>query len=419
MTKALLKLFEVDRVAGEELLDVFLNHFHAAATTSTGIRFQSKEVAGGHYLDTAFGRHGEIADITLGPGFPEGEIADLRGKVSRALLEDQHPAVGQRVGFCSRPVRGHFRYRDRLQFLPVPDGAPQPPAMIADHPFLLQFSYTWSPEMTIRHKRADRVARDLFKLLNLLSDSRIHGEPRYGEFFWALHAQGDPATWTSAWEQSGYYYPQLSGEVKEYSDPTPHEAIELRPAREYYGHGRTAGGGILSLPDDLDRSLDIALVLADDETRTRLFRSVSYLDHAEAIWAHSSSLSFIGLVVAVESLMDKPERCPACNQPLPEAVERCTECGQVRFGTTRKFREFLETRVPFIDKPGWEWARRFLYGFRSDLAHGNDIMYADLSPLATFSMESMQERELMERSGHIVFTAIRNWLHSRVVVGRN
>lgn len=404
----MLDYFHVPRVDQEELLVILLEHFNRAEWRGNRLRFHRAD-SPEQYLEVAFDDGDLIAAIELTP-----EVAvdreTIRGRVENALVRDQYPALGQRVGFCSQQVSGCFRYRDSFQLVPVPRDAPRPTFLMADHPFLLQFSYTASPQMTIRHMRADRQARQYFRLLNLLVSARIHQGGRYGRWFWVLHADANPEDWTCAWEQRGYTYRGNSGEIPEYSSGVDFVPIELRPAADYHTTAFGAVGDALVLPDDIGASLDAAIGLRSDDW-ARFQRAIAYYDLAQTVSWDSNSLAYIALVTAVEALVGDPERCPTCRQPAADAVERCATCGLPRFRVMRHFREFLEEHAPFPSDQ--LWARDLLYGMRSDLAHGRDVMDRDLRPLSMFSLQAMSEDVLSNAVHRMAGTAIRSWLRSR------
>ncbi len=115
--------------------------------------------------------------------------------------------------------------------------------------------------------------------------------------------------------------------------------------------------------------------------------------------------------------MDKPKQCKVCDQALLEEVGRCSACSQPMFGTTRAFREFIDVHAPIIR--GQPRIRDRLYSLRSDLAHGNDLMLADMSPLAIFSTNVRGESELEFMLYTIAGTAVKSWLHSKRAQARN
>ena len=92
----------------------------------------------------------------------------------------------------------------------------------------------------------------------------------------------------------------------------------------------------------------------------------SWYYQAVAVWHESDSSSYVALVNAIECLTDKPEQCPECNQSGMEGIERCDLCGQPRYRVTKKFKEFLEKYVSFIDERFPKAKGRF-YEIRSQL----------------------------------------------------
>jgi len=57
--------------------------------------------------------------------------------------------------------------------------------------------------------------------------------------------------------------------------------------------------------------------------------------------------------------------------------EKCSACGQPKFEITKKFKAFLKQYVPRIEE---DFPDEFkaIYRMRSDLAHGLDLLTADL-----------------------------------------
>ncbi len=183
-------------------------------------------------------------------------------------------------------------------------------------------------------------------------------------------------------------------------------------AEDYYRYGvRVKGGKGITLPDDIENSLDLVFGL-EGERRRQFERAAAYFDQAETVWWDSNSLGYVALVTALESRMKKPERCEVCRQPLAAAMERCTRCNQPRYRTTRQFIEFLETYAPGIRDLAFE--KDVLYGVRSDLAHGNDVMHADMMPLFLFSAQQLRESRLHLMLQRVAATAIVNWLRAQV-----
>ncbi len=396
-----------DELDMDEVLEVLASHFGFGRMEPGEVRFW-RGAAG---VDVEVSRRGRIARIRLWPGVTSDEVDAIRNEVEDALVVNQTPTAAQYVGFCSRPVTNCYRYRGKFQILPVPNGAPLPNVKIADHPFLLQYWYNWSSHLSVSARRRLEQAQKYLRLLDLLSGTRIHGGPRYIQHAWVWPPMEEPDDRASRWAQLGYNYPGLTHEIQGLSDMAGCQPVRFVPAAYHFAHLGVTGES-LALPDDVERALDLAFGLGAHD-RKRLERALIYLGHAKSVWYESQSLSYVGHVMAIEALVDKPERCEVCRQAILQQGTRCRACSQAMFGTTRAFKEFLETHAPAIhDEPG---VRNRLYALRSALAHGYEVMLRDLSPLTSIGWYSRQESELEATLQRISGAAIRSWLHSRQV----
>ncbi len=106
------------------------------------------------------------------------------------------------------------------------------------------------------------------------------------------------------------------------------------------------------------------------------------------------------------------EVCRTCNQPLLEnADDICASCGQPRYRVTKHFQDFLKKYFPYIDQFPKE--KKTLYQVRSQLAHGMDLLQADLEPWKFLFDAKVQEQNNLQRNLYfIVGIAIYNWLHT-------
>jgi hypothetical protein len=130
----------------------------------------------------------------------------------------------------------------------------------------------------------------------------------------------------------------------------------------------------------------------------------------------SRSSAFITLVSALECLALEKEVCKYCKQPFIENVDLCQQCGQPRYRVTVHFHEFLKKYVPGIDNFPKE--KKAIYQIRSQLAHGTDLLQADLEPW-NFLVDGKEEEQgrLQSNLFSIARLAIYNWLHTVPVAG--
>jgi hypothetical protein len=98
-------------------------------------------------------REGKIVRAVAGPAMTPELEDEIRASIDTNLLAGGGSAVCRWTLFSSRPVEGHWRYRDQFQIVPAPPNAPRPEELIADHPFLLDFAFDNSPDSRIRQHR--------------------------------------------------------------------------------------------------------------------------------------------------------------------------------------------------------------------------------------------------------------------------
>lgn len=401
--------FHLKEVNHQELLQVLLSFFGHAEVKPQGYRYQRDGTD--FFLDIQLDPAGKIVEINPSKEFPSQELTKLGSKIKEVLIDNQSPGISQIVAFSSERVEGYFRYKDLFQIIPVPDTAPKPEVLVADHPFLLQFSYTSCPDIAIDSTRWSKKSTVYIRLLNLFSNVPFTLGSRYIRFSWTLDTK-DPNNPTSEWRQEGYVYRGLSGKMDKYTSIEKLQPIKQIPYQKYYSELPAISSRPLKFPDNLENSFDLAFGLNEQDWK-RFFMACSWYYQAQAIWRESNSSSFVALVSAIECLIDKPERCLDCGQTITEGIEKCDHCGQPRYRVTKKFREFLEKYVPFLEER-FSKERKLLYEVRSKLSHGLNLLVRDLEPWYIIMDVRAEEQDTLQRNLYFITrTAIYNWLWNR------
>lgn len=401
--------FHVKEVEAQELLQVLLGHFsEAKGVEARTYQFQKRDAH--HFLEVTCDETGNIKTIAPSKGFPSDELDTIETKIQTTLLTKHGTKIAQFIGFCDEPITGYFRHKDLFQILPLPDDAPRPNVAVADHPYILEVAYESCPEAMVDTPRRRKQAIIYTRLLNLFANQQISLGTRYGQFAWTQRTEGI-SNWTIEWAPLGYFYTGLKGTVDEFTPVNNFHPIERVFFQTYYGAslGRTTGP--FKLPDNLEQSLEKAFALDGDNAR-KFFMACSWYAQYHYTWRESHSSAFIALVTALECLSQEKEVCHACNQPLLENEgDICQSCGQPRYRVTKHFQDFLRKYFPYIDKFPKE--KRAFYQVRSQLAHGMDLLQADLEPWKYTLNARIQEQESLQRSlYYIVGIAIYNWLHT-------
>ncbi len=399
--------FHINEVRPQELMRILLMHFNQAQNISD-FTYRYKNPSSSNYIDVFCNEDGSIKNIVISKDFPEEELMQLKQKIQDNLITDNGEMVGQIIGFCTEKISGYFKYKDLFQIFPVPDSSPKPDVAIADHPFVFEVKFKKSPDFTINNSRKMEKAIIYSRLLNQLVNQHIWLGNRYGQFAWAYINVEDVANLTSKWVQLGYIPKGLEDNGGRFSSLDALKPIEREEFNKYYSSmGRSTAD--FKLPDNLEASLDKAFSLGSSKWK-KFFMACSWYAQHPFTWQESHSSAFIELVTALECLAQDKDVCKCCNQPLLENEDICKCCGQPRYRVTKHFQQFLKEYVPSIDH--YPLAKKTIYQIRSQLAHGMDLLQADLEPWH-FMMDARQDdqRKLQSDLYFITRTAIYNWLH--------
>ncbi len=402
-----LHLNEVD---SGELMNVLLHHFHNSQNISSGVyRYQEKDQP--HYLEAhANVESGKIQKFVLSKDFPEDELKKLEKTVKDNILK-KSPSIAQDIIFCHEKVSGFFRYKDKFQILPVPEGSAMPVLGLKDYPFLIEFSYNASSDTMIDWSRRRKEATVYTRILNLLVNQHLRLSRNDGRTHWVMDIDETTNKASYSFKQEGYAPEGMKGKMEEFSDTSKLTEMNKVAFQDYYTKTLGITSDPLCIPDNLEESLDVVFNLSERDW-DRFFMSCSWYSQSSEVWRESSSSAFISLVTALECLVGEREKCECCNQELPDKLEFCECCKQPRYQVTKGFKEFLERFVPFIDSFPRE--KKALYGIRSKLAHGVDLLQQDLQPWSFTMNVKKDEQDMLHRNLHFISgVAVYNWLWSR------
>jgi hypothetical protein len=398
--------FHIKEVRPQELMRILLVHFSHAQNIK-GLVYRYQRQGSSCYLDFICNEDGSVKNILISKNFPQQELNQIEQKIQETLLANHGEIIGQVVGFCGEKISGYFKYKDLFQILPVPDISPKPDVGFADHPFILEVKFKKSTDFIFNNSRKMEKAIIYSRLLNQLVNQRIWLGSRYGQSAWAYHNTDDLNNLTSKWTQLGYVPKGLVGNSGQFSPIDTLKPIEREEYNKYYSFIYRSSD-VFKLPDNLELSFDKVFSL-DELKWKKFFMACSWFSQHSFTWQESHSSAFIELVTALECLAQEKDVCKECNQPLLESEGICKSCGQPRYHITKHFQQFLKTYVPSINN--YPQAKRTIYQIRSQLAHGMDLLQADLEPW-NFMMDAKQgeQRQLQSDLFFIARTAIYNWL---------
>jgi Apea-like HEPN len=198
-----------------------------------------------------------------------------------------------------------------------------------------------------------------------------------------------------------WFFADLGEVVVEELSPSTSETLEVLESERYYKEVIGLDGRGLRVPDDLDDSIYRYQNLRPT-MQAKFDRAAYWLSMASRQWEDSMSASYASLVSAAEAL-------------TPEGGTKhfvyCEECKDKRAhdapGATAKFRSFFEKYTP---DTGLEKRRSKMYGLRSKILHGSDLMQLDQGRAFGWDPPWWSEREMNWELWGLVRTAARNWL---------
>jgi hypothetical protein len=169
-------------------------------------------------------RHGQIKKISAGESLSEQELNEVLSQVEADLKDDRIAEYGAEILFARRPVTGAFRFTSiPMQILPPPPEAPRPPAMTADHPFVLEYPIQCSQTPQTRYLRRRKNVVEWAWVLNALLYGSIKYSSSRARQMWATKS-GEPNCPPPFWAQEFYIVPGFRGFTSALSaqgDPLP------------------------------------------------------------------------------------------------------------------------------------------------------------------------------------------------------
>jgi hypothetical protein len=394
LTRELKRLTEAAQSAPDELSMVIQHCFPQGSippgTAEVHLADASEEVV----LRLAFTKAGRFEVI------PESSLSDEDARTLIRMIGEleggRTPAVWRVVLFASLPVKGAFRYRDRWQIRPVPEDAPQPPFVIAPHPFVLEAKGSAVSEAFVRWLQGRKLLRETELILSLVLHGGLAPDRSTSPSHEWVVSPGwefseDSPSPTSFLAQASYFMPTIPGPDDDFSDIAEIEPISLVPHDDYFGRRGINVDQMLELPANLAALVD-ALDALPSGDRERFFRSAYWFSRAGGAWRLSQSLSYICLINSIEVL-------------TPHGLEnRCPTCGLNRApGPTARFRDFVERYAGDIPD------RSRLYEIRSRLVHGDQILQSDQPSGFAFTPHLWEESQRQERARRIAQAAVINW----------
>jgi Apea-like HEPN len=339
----------------------------------------------------------KIIAIEPGAAFDHQEWNRICTEIEGPLLKGPR-RVGREFSFSTFRVAGWWRgTQSGVQILPPPNTAPRPAPIIGDDPFILEFPIQDAGLRPITIHRRMRQHRKLTLLLNLLLVGTTKFLSDRRRYFWACVQFGAEPEFK--WVSESYSADLGEVVTSELSSPTGEKLDELEPERYYKEVGHDGRG--LRVPSDLDESICRYQNLSPT-LQAKFDRAAYWLSMASRQWEDSMSASYASLVSSAEALTSDESTkhsiyCEQCKEHRSHDVPSATE----------KFRAFFEKYTP---DPGLRERRSKMYGLRSKILHGSDLMQLDQGRAFGWDPPWWNEREMNSELWALMRVAARNWL---------
>lgn len=306
MVSALFKRLTAFKLPLDEVEEIIASHFRHSTWTDDGhVEFSHfgplyPQVA----LTLLLGDDRRPRDAEEGPGLQADDIKQIEATLGKLSSRSTHVHYRQ-VAFSSAPVRSAFKYKDYFQIVPMPVGSPIPIEAMAQRPFVFEFTYLGSDDMSIDTHRRAKAESKLLSLLNALCISGVRSAKLSGEKVWVMGQRGD-----TQYLQTGYYHPVPSG--PHFLEGALYPPMRRTLAVAYYGGFVETITGF-SLPDDIETSLDYYHAMSEAD-RDRLDIATHWFSRYSELKSVSMSAGIVALVTALEALAPKPTvpPCPTC-----------------------------------------------------------------------------------------------------------
>ncbi len=348
-------------------------------------------------------RKGRLQHVNGGPGLTKLDLQTLRKRIAADVLAELKPKVTHYALFSPVPVVGAYRYGSVFQILPVPDEAPKTNEAMGAHPFLLEFRFRDSADMSIKNIRKETRRRELELFLACVLRFRVYGHGSALQKYWVLpvvDGKRGPEEWTSVYAQEMYTWPKAHSETDEFSSIDSVQPLNTVEPGKYYGRLGIALGDALELPAKMDDLVQTFLELAEDD-REQFLRACFWFQFASRTFLQSQSAMILALVSAVEALI-----------PVPADERFCPQCGKKETaGPTQLFNKFVdEYTAGSVAKKD---LKKF-YRLRSQITHGGRLLSSDLfSWRGGITPGDIHEYADKQALQHVVQIVLINWLLSR------
>ncbi|HLK28903.1 MAG TPA: hypothetical protein VKT28_09985 [Puia sp.] len=305
------------------------------------------------------------------------------------------------IVFTKVPLGGYYRYKDMFQIFPADfKDMPQNPYQ-KHYPNILEYWFT-DDEKIIRESEYENL-NELFtstativtkedRIISLLNSftNNIFFKYNY-EGIWAIPVLFDVNTnviseeinsLTPKWSIKTFHFPTLSNQLQitKFTNLSYSEIKKIAHLEFYTRFPNLDNDNERSIvfPETFDSILDSYFSI-EKELQTIIDSAIGYNMAAIELWGHKKTIGLLASFTAVETMVNLEYR--------QQKIEKCENCGQLKFSVAKKFREYL---LKYIGSSN-ENKKKFnsYYNLRSKIVHTGARLKAEI----LFSEVSKKELE--------------------------
>lgn len=319
----------------------------------------------------------------------------------------------QAIVLSAQPVTGWYRYKDIFQIIPAADTVKRPPARRAHHPLIFQWRYVASKEPRILYGDFDvpqwlldkessaEKARELLLALGVFLTNRIFEYRGKQSWFVNLENSGLEAL-QPQWGQELYTTYDFKSPIESLSSVVEIQKIDEIESNHYFNRDFVYHDAVFDVPQNLNLLLDCFFSLPVDD-KNAFLSSCALFEQGMDVWSISPSLSFVGFVSCLETLVNAEYR--------NVEVEKCSVCRQDRYRVSKKFLDFF-LKYGDDSKEFRKYAMK-IYKYRSKVVHTGELFNGEVMPEKFGSDERIDENDFRRSVIRTCRICMINWMLAR------
>ncbi|MNQ83902.1 hypothetical protein D3C85_990050 [compost metagenome] len=260
-------------------------------------------------------------------------------------------------------------------------------------------SQEYLPDWLLDNELSSETFREIVLVLGVISANRVFCSTGKQGWFISMNCEDD---FEPIWGQESYFCREVSANISSFSEVTCLDSIPVTPSNRHYNYLYHHIDDVFSLPEDITLILDSYFILSEAD-KNAFLSACALFEQGANTWSVSPSLSFIGFVSCLETLVNIE------NKNIP--VEKCAQCQQKKHQVTKKFLNFMSKYGN--DDPSFKKFSNRIYTYRSNIVHSGQLLNGDLMPAKFGHHDSIEDDDFRKGVIRACRICMVNWLIER------